>query len=84
MISVATATTAISYALYTVSAETVSHFGNRNLIFTVPLVLFGIFRYLYLTYHRESGDNPSDVILSDGPFLLNGLIWVLAVFVIVY
>lgn len=84
MISVATACTVISYTLYTVSDETVARFGSRNLIFTVPFVLYGIFRYLYLTYHKETGDNPSTVIWSDWPFCLNALLWVGLICVLIY
>ncbi len=50
MINVVTASTLITYVLYTVDASTVAKFGSGRLVFTVPFVLFGIFRYLYLVY----------------------------------
>jgi len=53
MIAVVTASTLISYALYTMSEETVKKFGTTDLKYTIPLVLFGIFRYLYLEYVFE-------------------------------
>ena len=84
MIAVVTACTVISYALYTISAETVIRFGTRNLIFTIPFVLYGIFRYLYLTYHKATEENPTEMIISDGPFLLNIAFWVITVLIVIY
>jgi 4-hydroxybenzoate polyprenyltransferase len=84
MIAVVTACTVISYALYTISPETVTRFGSKNLIFTIPFVLYGIFRYLYLIYHKVSGENPTDIVVKDFPFILNVILWVGAVIVIIY
>jgi len=56
MIAVVTASTVVSYCLYTVSSETVEKFGTMNLLFTVPFVLYGIFRYLYLVHQRMRGE----------------------------
>ncbi len=58
MISVVTASTVIAYSLYTVSEETVRKFGTSNLIFTMPFVLYGLFRYLYLVHQRGQGGIP--------------------------
>ena len=84
MISVVTASTVTAYALYTMSPETVARFHTHLLPATLPFVLYGIFRYLYLLYKRELGGNPSVLFLSDPPLLLNVLCWVLAVLVIIY
>jgi 4-hydroxybenzoate polyprenyltransferase len=84
MISVVTASTLMAYALYTMSSETAARFQTPLLPATVPFVLYGIFRYLYLLYRRELGGNPSELFLSDPPLLLNVLCWVLAVLVIIY
>jgi 4-hydroxybenzoate polyprenyltransferase len=84
MISIVTACTIMSYILYTVSLETVDRFGTKNLIFSVPFVLFGIFRYLYLIYLREMIEDPIDLVLKDFPFLFNILLWVIAVMIIIY
>ena len=59
MIAVVTASTVTAYALYTMSPETVAEFGTRLLPLTLPFVLYGIFRYLYLLYRRQLGGNPS-------------------------
>jgi len=78
MISVVTASTLLAYCLYTISAETVAKFGTRNLIFTVPFVLYGIFRYLYLIHQRAGGGTPESLIIRDKPLLIDIFLWVLA------
>ena len=55
----------ISYSLYTVSAETLAMHGTGNLIYTVPFVMYGIFRYLYLLHRRGGGGDPSAALLQD-------------------
>jgi hypothetical protein len=74
----------MAYALYTMSPDTTARFQTHLLPATVPFVLYGIFRYLYLLYRRALGGNPSELFLSDRPLLLNVLCWVLAVLVIIY
>jgi 4-hydroxybenzoate polyprenyltransferase len=84
MINVVTASSVLAYALYAVAPETVEKYHTQDLIFTIPLVLYGIFRYLYLMYQRAGQRNPTEAILRDPPFLLNLLLWGLAVVWIVY
>ena len=84
MINVVTASSVLAYSLYAMSDDTVEHFGSDHLIYTVPLVLYGIFRYLYLMYQRATRLNPTEAILRDGPFVVNILLWGLAVVWIVY
>lgn len=84
MINVVTASSVVSYALYAVAPETVQKFGSDRLMYTIPLVLFGIFRYLYLTYQRAELRNPTEAILRDVPFLVNLLLWGLVVLWIVF
>ncbi len=84
MINVVTASTVVSYALYVVDPDTVERFGSEGLVYTVPLVLYGIFRYLYLVYQRPRRRNPTEAVLKDLPSVLNVLIWGLAVLWIVY
>jgi 4-hydroxybenzoate polyprenyltransferase len=76
MISVVTASTLVAYCLYTISAETVAKFGTRSLIFTVPFVLYGIFRYLYLIHQRAEGGTPEALIIHDKPLLVDIFLWV--------
>ena len=84
MINVVTASTVVSYAIYAISPETVERFHTRYLVYTIPLVLFGIFRYLYLIYQKTTDANPTEAILSDPPFLINMVLWAAAVMWIVY
>jgi len=65
MINVVTASSVVSYALYAVSQETVQKYHTQDLVFTIPLVLYGIFRYLYLMYQRPGTRNPTEAILRD-------------------
>jgi 4-hydroxybenzoate polyprenyltransferase len=84
MISVVTASTVTTYALYTMSPETVTKFHTRLLPLTLPFVLYGIFRYLYLLYRRDLGGNPSDLLVTDRGLLLDALLWMLATLAIIY
>jgi 4-hydroxybenzoate polyprenyltransferase len=84
MINVVTASSVVAYALYAVAPETVGKYHSENLVLTIPLVLYGIFRYLYLLYQRPGDRNPTEAILRDPPFLINMLLWGLAVLWIVY
>ncbi|HEY7518164.1 MAG TPA: decaprenyl-phosphate phosphoribosyltransferase [Methylomirabilota bacterium] len=84
MIAVVTASTVTAYALYTMSPETVAKFDTRLLPATLPFVLYGIFRYLYLLYRRQLGGNPSELFLNDRALLLNTIGWIVAVLLIIY
>jgi 4-hydroxybenzoate polyprenyltransferase len=84
MIAVVTASTVISYCLYTVSPETVSKFGTTNLLFTVPFVLYGIFRYLYLVHQKDEGGSPEALIIKDKPLLVDLFLWIATAMLILY
>jgi 4-hydroxybenzoate polyprenyltransferase len=84
MIAVVTASAVTAYALYTMSPETVAKFHTQLLPATLPFVLYGIFRYLYLLYHRRMGGNPSEIVVRDRALLLNTLAWLLTVLLIIY
>jgi 4-hydroxybenzoate polyprenyltransferase len=84
MIAVVTASTVLAYSLYAFSPEVAERVGTRHLGLTIPFVLFGIFRYLYLVHRRGEGENPTLLVLSDRPLLANVLLWAAAVLVAVY
>jgi 4-hydroxybenzoate polyprenyltransferase len=84
MINVVTASSVVSYALYSVAPETVAKYNTQDLVYTIPLVLYGIFRYLYLMYQSPGERNPTEAILRDPPFLINMVLWGMAVVWIVY
>jgi 4-hydroxybenzoate polyprenyltransferase len=84
MIGVVAASTVIAYSLYTISPETVERFGTRNLMFTIPFVLYGIFRYLYLIHRKGEGGNPETVLVSDLPLLASVALWIVTAAAIIY
>lgn len=84
MSTVTSAGVIICYALYTVSQRTVSIFHTENLIYTTPYVVFGIFRYMYLVYVGNKGENAAEIVLSDVPMILNLAFYVVTVIIILY
>jgi 4-hydroxybenzoate polyprenyltransferase len=84
LIAALTAGTLLSYVLYTVSAETIAWFGTEALLATAPFVLYGVFRYLYLIYVRQQGEDTADALLADAPLLLAAAGWLASVALIVY
>jgi 4-hydroxybenzoate polyprenyltransferase len=84
MISIVTTTTLIAYILYTISPETVAKFGTDNLKYTVPFVLYGIFRYLYLMHQKNEGGSPEKVLLNDKPILITVILYCLTACYILY
>jgi 4-hydroxybenzoate polyprenyltransferase len=83
MIGVVTASTVVSYMLYTTDPETAARFGTRLLGLTIPLPLYGIFRYLYLV-HQRGGGTPSELLLTDRPLVVCVALWALVVVLIIY
>jgi 4-hydroxybenzoate polyprenyltransferase len=84
MMAISAAAAVVSYALYTMAEETVRRFGTRRLILTVPWVIYGIFRYLYLIHKRSGGGDPAKLFLTDFPTLLNVALWVTVVCFVLY
>jgi 4-hydroxybenzoate polyprenyltransferase len=71
MMSISAACTILAYGLYTVSADTIARVGSDKLKYTVPCVIYGVFRYLFLVHKRGLGGSPEKVLLSDVPTLAN-------------
>ena len=84
MISIVTASAFMSYILYTISDETIAKFHTKNLIFTVPFVLYGIFRYQYLVHKKNSGEAPEILLVTDKPLFIDIVLWILTVGVVLY
>jgi len=84
LISIVTASTVVSYALYTLSPDVQSKFPGKRLEMTIPFVLFGIFRYLHLIHHRDQGGNPTRSLFTDPVLLSVVLLWAAAVVLIIY
>lgn len=83
LISITTAATLMSYALYTLAEQTIRKFGN-NLWLTLPIVVYIVFRYFYLVYVLGQGSDPAKMLLTDKPLLISVFVWVAAVFILVY
>ncbi len=80
MITIIVAATIMAYSLYTFQGPT----GNHRLIITVPLVLYGIFRYLYLVYMRMEGGSPEEVLLRDRHMFVTVLLCTILIISILY
>lgn len=78
------AATIVAYSLYTISDDTFRHYGTRNLFWTLPFVVYGLFRYLYLIYNRGEGGDPSRLLVKDRGTLINVALWALTTATIVY
>jgi len=74
----------LAYGLYTVAPETVAKVGSDGLKWTLPFVLYGIFRYLFLVHRRHVTGSPERVLFSDVPTLVNLLLYAVSVFVLLY
>ena len=81
MIVIVTSSCLMSYALYTVNSPA-AH-THHYLMATIPFVIYGIFRYLYLMHRRSLGESPDSVLLEDRPMLINVLLWGLTTALIV-
>jgi 4-hydroxybenzoate polyprenyltransferase len=84
MIAVATASTLIAYSVYATSAETAARLGTNRLGLTIPFVLYGIFRYLYLVHQKRGGGSPAAMLVTDAPLLACVALWAMAVALILY
>ena len=84
LIAITAASTLLSYALYTMSDSTVEKFGSENLKFTIPFVVYGLFRYLYLIHVKKEGGNPGKDLFSDYALLIDVILWVFSVGLIIY
>jgi 4-hydroxybenzoate polyprenyltransferase len=84
LIGIVTASTLMSYALYTLSSDVQVKFPGKRLDLTIPFVLFGIFRYLYLVHQSEEGGNPTRLLFTDPVLLSVVLFWAASVIFIIY
>ncbi len=82
MIAVVTSATIIAYSLYTFSAPNLP--PNHAMMLTIPFVLYGLFRYLYLIHVENKGGTPEEIFLSDLPMIIALGLWALAVIAVLY
>lgn len=74
----------LTYALYTRADETIARVGSRAMLLTIPFVVYGVFRYLFLIHKRKAGGDPVQLLFRDRPTLLNLLLWILTAGLIIY
>jgi 4-hydroxybenzoate polyprenyltransferase len=84
MIGVVTSSTLIAYTVYATSADTAERLGTGKLGLTIPFVLYGIFRYLYLVHQKRGGGSPAAMLLTDRPLLGCVALWAASVIVLLY
>lgn len=82
MTSLVTAATLVSYSFYTFSAPNLP--SNHAMMFTIPFVMYGIFRYLYLIHTKGLGGAPEDIALHDKPMLIAIFLWALTAGLVIY
>jgi 4-hydroxybenzoate polyprenyltransferase len=74
--------TVIAYSIYTISPATVEKFHSRNMVVTIPFVVYGIFRYAFLVTQRQKGGNPSELLVRDVPLVVTVLLWIVSILLI--
>jgi 4-hydroxybenzoate polyprenyltransferase len=82
LITIVSSTTIIAYSLYTFTAPNLP--DNHSMMLTIPFVIYGIFRYLYLVQVKEEGGAPEDLVLGDRPLQITVLLCGIAVMLIFY
>lgn len=84
MLTTSATCTLLAYALYSIWPATVAKFHTEALLYTVPIVAYGVFRYLHLIRSSETSEDPSTVLLSDRPIQVTVVLYLLAVLWILY
>jgi hypothetical protein len=79
-----TAATIVAYAFYTLSPDVKQKLGVDHLELTIPFVIYGIFRYLYLIHKHDRGGSPARVLFTDPPILICVLLWIISVMLLMY
>jgi len=84
LVGLSATTALVSYSIYTIWPSTVEKFGTGNLVYTIPFVVFGIMRYLYIVYSRNEGGDPSGVLLTEKSILIAVFLWFLTTILILW
>ncbi len=83
LIGISSGAALVTYALYTVDPETRRIHQTEGMIYTVPIVTYGLFRYLYVLYGKGSGQDPAQEILADGHLLVTTIAWLAIVLALI-
>lgn len=82
LITIVSSCTILTYSLYTFSAPNLP--TNHSMMLTIPFVLYGVFRYLWLIQVKQEGGAPEELLLTDRPLQVTILLWVLSIFLVFY
>jgi 4-hydroxybenzoate polyprenyltransferase len=83
-ITMSASATLMAYALYTVSDRTIAVFHTTHLIYTVPLVMYGMGRYLFLVYRKNVGEDPAATLIKDPGLIIAVLLWLAMTYILLY
>ncbi len=83
-IGITTASVVVMYMLYSFSSEVSTKLGTENLFLTIPFVVYGVFRYLYLIHKEEKGGSPTRVLLTDKPIMITVILWMATAIIVLY
>lgn len=83
-LNIVAAVTTLVYLLYTTSERTIRVFGTRNLLFTIPFVVFGLVRFMQILANHRDEESPTDYIIKDVPFVANLVLWGVTVTLVIY
>jgi 4-hydroxybenzoate polyprenyltransferase len=78
VIPMVTGATILAYALYTVDEHTLMVLGTRAMLLTLPFVIYGLLRYIYIIYHLKQYADPAENLIRDIPTIINLMLWVAA------
>lgn len=84
IIAVITSSVVIVYMMYTVDSQTVGFFGTDHLIYTVPFVYYGIFRYLYIIHKKRKVEDPTTILITDKVTQANIFLWLIVCIMVIY
>jgi len=84
LVGLSATTALVSYSIYTIWPSTVEKFGTSNLVYTIPFVVFGIMRYLFIVYSRNEGGDPSGTLLTEKSILIDVSLWMLTTILILW
>ncbi len=79
LIVVTSSLTIIAYSLYVIVSQNINEFGSESFIITIPFVVYGIFRYMYLVFQKNGGDDPAELLFHDRPLIVDIGLWVAVV-----
>jgi 4-hydroxybenzoate polyprenyltransferase len=84
LMNICISSSVVMYALYTLASHTIERFHTRLLFLTTPIVIFGLFRYLYNLQSKNAENDPVKIILTDPQILISFFLWLAMIGVIIY